>query len=640
MATLHVFFQPQDFPQLPPEDEESLLVFGSCWERDDLLLGADYELDSEIDSRWSWIDDQAALLAEKLACPSPGEVRWKTHSEQGRRLCYLHALKLRYHLVALLRLVAFLDADAWRWQQLVVHDSPLLEQGWRELLSAWAAARGKRLHRAESPKGGNSPAKCSPSSFAGKAKRPLARFASRPRALLEFLHRFHRTLRQRKSSAAEGTAWLCGNPHLLAPLAPELCRQGTAPLWLFPRLALRWWGASLRHGRGQWCYESGIASPLAESEGPPQLARLEFCGLNLAGALNPWLARRWRQDGPRLRRVEASLRRAWRRFPPQVVLLDEDATALKRLLVLLAHEHQVPAVVVQHGVPRVRFGFAPPVADALCLWGNRSKEQLHAWGVPQEKLFVTGSPAHDELFAPGERFHSGQVAPVPERIAGASLEETPFRVLLLATTRPRPLRPEPAAFHLTLEEYKRLLLLAVVEVLRWPRARLTIKLHPRDSDPRWYRQFVPQENRHCVRIESRRTLWQLLPEHHLVLHIASGAGVEAALAGWPVVELLPQGGSELLPARRWGMLGTARSLEQLHGQILRWLKQPPQGPFADREQVMANFSGAAVPRVVEVALQLASGGGPRPALSTSRSQEPCERAPCSRRASAAQEVTR
>ncbi len=639
MATLHVFFQPQDVPQPPPE-EECLLVFGSCRERDDLWIGTDYELDSEIDCRHGWIDDRAAELAEKLACPSSGEVQWKTHSEQGRRLCYLHALKLRYHLVALLRLVVFLDAGTWRWKQLLLHDSPLLQEGWWELLQAWAAARGKRLHRAESPGGRNSPPRHSPSSFAGRAKRSLARFAPCPRALLEFLHRFHRTLRQRKSSAAEGTAWLCGNPRLLAPLAPELCRRGTTPLWLFPRLALRWWGVSLRHGRGQWCYESGIASPLAESEEPPQLARLEFRGLNLAGALNPWLARRWRQDHLRLRRVEASLRRAWRKFPPRVVLLDEDATALKRLLVQLAREHRVPSVVVQHGVPRVRFGFAPPAADALCLWGNRSQEQLHAWGVPQEKLFVTGSPAHDELFAPGGRFHSGQAAPVAERVAGAPLEETPFRVLLLATTRPRPLRPEPAAFHLTLEEYQRLLFLAVEEVLRWPQARLTIKLHPRDADARWYRQFVPEEERHRVRIESRRTLWHLLPEHHLVLHIASGAGVEAALAGWPVVELLPQGGSELLPAKRWGMLGTARSPEQLHRYLRRWLKMPRGGAFGDCKQVMANFSGAAAPRVVEVALQLASGGGPRPAPSTSSLQEPREPAPCSRRASAVQEVAR
>ena len=36
-------------------------------------------------------------------------------------------------------------------------------------------------------------------------------------------------------------------------------------------------------------------------------------------------------------------------------------------------------MVVQHGVPYIRFGFAPLEADAICAWGESSRDHLESW---------------------------------------------------------------------------------------------------------------------------------------------------------------------------------------------------------------------------------------------------------------------
>ncbi len=662
MATLHVFFDSSDAERFAvPQTEPMLLLFGPA----DIAL-ADrrtglYELDRLMDARWSWIDQEATRLAEELASPGAPGIRWDQAGEDGQRLCFLHALKLRYHLVAVLRVVAFLDCYQGHWNRLVVVCSRKMTPAWSRLLSAWGQARGKEvllldvagMRLSSRWEFGTTDSPGRQSESAGPVVReaehavrlgfPAGSFSPKNlvRRVLGWLHMCQVELVRRSRPASARTLWLCGNPRLLAPLAPEFCRRGWRSLWLFPQMALRWWGTSVRHGWGQWFYQpEGDRSGRGADSPVPRLARVDFRGINLAATLNPWLARRWQQEQPRLEGVERSLRRAWERFPPSLLVLDEDATAVKRLMVQLARRHRVPAVVVQHGVPRVPFGFVPPAADALCLWGETSAEQLRHWGVDPRRLFVTGSPAHDELFAPGGRFHGPGAPQLASAKAGAHPGPKPLRVLLLATTRPRPQRPEPASFHLTASEYARLLQLAVDVVLEQPDWELTLKLHPRDTQREWYRRFVPKGDRHRVRIDTRHTLWQLLPAHQVVLHVASGAGVEAALAGWPVVELLPRGGAELLPAKPWGMLAAVSTRAELRAALRRLVERGPRSTAGVREQVMANFGCRAAPRVVEAALHVVAQGTDAPAVRSLSDRTPSSRLAVEKATLAAEEAAR
>ena len=66
-----------------------------------------------------------------------------------------------------------------------------------------------------------------------------------------------------------------------------------------------------------------------------------------------------------------------------------------------------------------------------------------------------------------------------------------------------------------------------------------------------------------------------------VLSCLSSAGVDAALAGLPVIQLLPAGSGPILPHEAWGMHGTARTAKELDDQLAQVLAadMPPGGPL-------------------------------------------------------------
>ena len=66
-----------------------------------------------------------------------------------------------------------------------------------------------------------------------------------------------------------------------------------------------------------------------------------------------------------------------------------------------------------------------------------------------------------------------------------------------------------------------------------------------------------------------------------VLSCVSSAGVDAALAGLPVIQLLPTGSGPILPHAAWGFHGTARTAGELGNQLAQVLagETSPAGPL-------------------------------------------------------------
>jgi hypothetical protein len=168
----------------------------------------------------------------------------------------------------------------------------------------------------------------------------------------------------------------------------------------------------------------------------------------------------------------------FRRVRPDTILLDEDATPLARAAVAVGRHFGAASLVVQHGAPCCRFGFAPLAADRILVWGRSSRRQLIRWGVSPEQIRITGSPRHDRLWAMfrGARRHAARTGSLPRKPG------TPLRVLLLATMPPSDHRPDAVAFHLTSRTYGEMLRRAFSVLAGMPRIRLTVKLHPRAGD--------------------------------------------------------------------------------------------------------------------------------------------------------------
>ena len=600
-----------------------------------------WSLDDEIDARFQWIDREASRLAERLAEPCLGAAEKQLgdcpdfraakmglspsgigKSFLGRSLAagqrhaqfhpinpaWLNALSLRYYLVKLIRLVAYFTEV----RPLRTRDSLRLvaakgrDEDYAHCIAELCrlAAADCRVQWIDRP----------------KLPRPLFPPNSRWRRgvarLLGLLER------RGCDGKPPRRVVLCGNPRLLDPICRELLRRGSSVFWLYDRFSLRSWLRWSISGVGQLVCDSieGRANRLVH----PVPDRLECRGVDLAAPVTRWIAGRLRTHGPRQTRVLAEIDAHFRRVRPCALVLDEDATPLARAAVALARRHGATSFVVQHGAPICRFGFAPPAADRVLVWGRSSEMQLARWGVPAERVEPVGSPGHEALrhalwrglrgrfrarairtrTAWGlSRFSRSENGTVPFRNRTyPTWQDRPPRILLLATVPPRDDRPDAVALHLTRRSYAGMLQTALAGVATIPHAQLVVKLHPRAPDDPIAHAVLSGFPSVESRVVKRGPLARWLRWADCVLSCISSAGVDATLAGVPVIQLLPAGSGDVLPHEQWGMLGTARSEAELQRLLLRATDAREQ-PGADPDlNVFVNLDGSAAARIVDAIL--------------------------------------
>src|SRR5687768_9611452 len=106
---MHVVTRKNLAPHVPADLGSRLLLEGS-WPDTAVPPGVEWTaLDDVIDSRFGWIDEAAARLAERIIADSERE------SENEPSFFFVNALRLRYAAVKWLRIVA------WRRSQAAAH---------------------------------------------------------------------------------------------------------------------------------------------------------------------------------------------------------------------------------------------------------------------------------------------------------------------------------------------------------------------------------------------------------------------------------------------------------------------------------------------------------------------------------------
>lgn len=86
---------------------------------------------------------------------------------------------------------------------------------------------------------------------------------------------------------------------------------------------------------------------------------------------------------------------------PSLVLSPDTSDARARIYTLLSRSMRIPSMDVQFGLTGdegVEWRFFS--ADRVAVWGDSSKAALLKQGVPEKKIFITGSPRHDALVHP------------------------------------------------------------------------------------------------------------------------------------------------------------------------------------------------------------------------------------------------
>ncbi len=508
-------------------------------------------LDLAVDARHAWVDQLAVELAERLRGSS------LVAGTAAAGVAFINVLALRYYLVRLLRPIAFWQ-HVWRpnaGEPIRLWATLGADEDYAHVLTQLARQRGCDCRIEWSP-------------LAAKRRR-----VGRPEIDAGWLRRAAAEFSDRLLTTGDSRVAFCGNPRLLEGVARQVIRRNGPVIWVHERLPLRLW-ARLR-GQGVVhlvCDEHLQSAVLAEQ---PALPKVVVRGVDLTQPLQRWLARLAQKQGSRQSGWLVSLQRHFETVRPTVMVLDEDATPFKRAIIAVAKAHGVRSMVVQHGAPCVRFGFAPPAAEFICSWGKAASAQLRKWGVSPKQIVETGSPLFGRPALSRERgkqppadrpSRSGSLHPFtasggqPSSLARPSVAGRRF--LLLATLPPRDARPDSLEFHLTTTSYREMFEMACRAVSDYSRARLDIKLHPRST----CRDSILKVTKAFPGLRVRFVggkLSRLIHRYDCILSCCSTAGIESAWAGTPTIQLLPAGSGDVLPAEDWGLLGSAHDEFQL-----------------------------------------------------------------------------
>ncbi|HEX7447495.1 MAG TPA: hypothetical protein VF306_08115 [Pirellulales bacterium] len=636
-------------PGLPAE--EPVLLLEGSWPDAETRPNR-WSLDDAIDARFAWIDRWAAKQAERLAQRTPD-----CYSDNHPTLAYLNELALRYFLVKLLRVVAFFDevyrpAPDETWQLYLADETDAV---YAELFGALAERHGVEIAVHWQKPGRHGICRGADSTL---RKFSWRRWAGRAASLI--------SSRRYSSNDHHPRVILCGNPRVLDPVCAELLARGCRVWWLYEQFAVRAWWKWRRAGLAQLLCDDTrtIASRASRLPRPVgwaarsqshrwaalKLAALgcprrwdslrsahptpeaNVCrGVQLGRAIACWLSEQAAAQGVRQAGWLQQIDEHFEAVQPTSLVVDEDATPFKRVAVAMARRHGVGSLVVQHGAPCGPFGFAPLAADEICVWGESTRQQLLDWGVDDARIHVTGWP-RDALSAHHAKSPSAKSRATRMRSSRNATEGVPYRrrwrvdwhtterhrgrslqnqnlsprFLLLATVPPDDERPDTVTFHLTCRNHAAMLEMACAAVSQFAGARLTIKLHPRTPDAGVFESVADRWPQLDIRLVHNRDAASLFAEADCVLSCASTAGIEAALAGAPVVQLLPEGSGDVLSAGRWGLIGSARMLKELLPLIDQaltrgWIAAPEQWP-----DIVAETGPQAAAAIVEHVLQCAA----------------------------------
>lgn len=556
---------------------QALLLEGS-WPQE-LEAAGRWSLDDEIDARHAWIDALAVQFAERLAeggAEALAEQAAEDTMFPPASLAYLNALKLRYYLVRLLRIVVFCrelhGLDRGEPCELFVERGR--DEDYTRLFTAVCRVSGNPLRVCcTSTVAGESPHRVSNASW-----RRLAAAAQR-----------WTVSSAAKVSTGDERVLLCGNPRLLDPLCAKLLDRGCAVRWLNDRFAFGIWRRRRRRGVAQLVLNSdrGRTNRFSPADSLP---RMEYLGVDLVPTLAYWLNTCRRIQGAPQTRIVEQVQRHNAHFRPSRIVVDEDATPLPRAALAVAHAAGAVSTVVQHGAPCVRFGFAPLAADRIAVWGDTTGRQLRRWSVPEKKIHVTGSSYHDQL-----RLRASEQSQRRRESGGP-------RILMAATVPAEDARPDAVEYHLTRRTEVEMLRAVMTAVSRLRGAKLTIRLHPRARDGRTLSNILAEFPGIDVRISRGDDLVQALLASDCVISCASGTGVDAVLLSVPVIGLMPAGSRELLPHDEWGFHGTAHSDGELERALNDVLCHGGTHPDFDPNAVSHRGKTPAAERIADVVL--------------------------------------
>lgn len=231
--------------------------------------------------------------------------------------------------------------------------------------------------------------------------------------------------------------------------------------------------------------------------------------------------------------MTCSMVRMLRFLAPGLVVTDEDTTPFNKALVEVCGHNRVKTVQLNHGILGHSLLKIPINSDIIAAYGDSSRKRLEKWGVPEEKIVLTGAPVYSVL---PERAHREKIKSsffaefdIPEGCKIVTLATSPFRT------------EERADFmdsFLTPERIGRMIEVAAcfLKEMSDREIRLIIKFHPREKNEWFTRQiFEHTDLKRKVIFLKRYNLSNILFSSDLVLTYGTTVYYDAMLMKVPVV---------------------------------------------------------------------------------------------------------
>jgi hypothetical protein len=252
---------------------------------------------------------------------------------------------------------------------------------------------------------------------------------------------------------------------------------------------------------------------------------------------------------------------SWR---PSLLVHMSDAHVTGRLVAEFAARRGVPSLVIQnHITGGPAFGYLPLSSTVMAAWGPVSRDWMLAGGAPPERVAVVGSPyaaLARRTLPPRDRDRSG----------GA---------LVVATNNYDP-------------DQNRVMAYACAAYGARRGRRLLFRPHPSEPDG-LYRTIIDKTGLADAAVAKEAPLAEILAEAAVVVTSQSGVGVDAVVAGLPLVHVnLVRGLADYIPYVEYGAARGVVDVADLPRAIDEAVAAPPERFAAGREAFARAYLGA------------------------------------------------
>jgi len=199
-------------------------------------------------------------------------------------------------------------------------------------------------------------------------------------------------------------------------------------------------------------------------------------------------------------------------WSPSCMVSTSDLWPVEYQLAHASSNRGICSIVIQHG--NLIYYYWPFIASLYMLWGEESFEEMLSLGAPAERLAICGMPAADGIF------NVSNVSKADNRNPGERAV-----CLILSQSSFRDLDPE------MIDLFGRFIseLIPATPWVRWK-----VKLHPSENGA-FYDHLGPEVTRRLEFCPRSTTLQESLHGADVVTTLFSTAGLEAMLAGYPLI---------------------------------------------------------------------------------------------------------